>query len=158
MIDVRQFRFTVVRPVLHHLDLWSQSAENFLLGTAVQESGLTHLRQLGQGPALGLYQIEPVTERDVHLNFLKYRPHLSMLVNELLAPMPDHAQQLITNLAYATAIARIIYLRCPDPLPDSGDPVGMARYWKKVFNTEKGRGSVPAFVLNYKEFVSCSTG
>jgi hypothetical protein len=51
-------------------------------------------------------------------------------------------------------MARIIYLRCPEPLPAADDIAGMGRYWKRHFHDGCGAGSVPAFVLNYREFVA----
>ncbi len=153
MINPRHFRLLVVRPVLTCLELWSEVAENLLVGTAVQESGLRHLRQLGNGPARGLYQIEPATESDIRRNFLPARAGLAARVDTILAAEPSHTEQLTTNLAYATAIARLIYFRVPEPLPGADDVPGLARYWKRHFNTEKGGGSVSAFILNYKEFV-----
>jgi hypothetical protein len=154
MIDIGQFRLLVVRPVLTHLQLWSTAAENLLIGTALQESGLRFLHQRGGGPARGLYQIEPDSENDLHVNFLAYRPPLAARLYGLVAPVPSRTEQLATNLAYATAVARLIYYRCPEPLPAAGDIAGMARYWKFHFNTEKGKGSIPAFILNYKEFIA----
>ena len=154
MLEIGQFRPLVVRPVLTHLKLWSTAAENLLVGTALQESGLRFLRQRGGGPARGLFQVEPDSENDLHINFLAFRPPLAARLRELLAPAPSRTEQLATNFAYATAVARLIYYRCPEPLPDADDIAGMARYWKRHFNTDKGKGSIPAFILNYKEFIA----
>jgi len=153
MLDIGQFRRLVIRPTLTHLGLWSQAAEDLLLGTALQESGLRHLGQLGGGPARGVYQIEPATHDDLIRNYLVHRRRLSGLVRALMAPAPGPVEQLATNLAYGTAIARLVYFRRPEPLPPPDDVEGLARYWKRHFNTEKGRGTVPAFVVNYKEHV-----
>ena len=51
----------VICPALEKLSLWSPSAEELVLGTAIVESGLTYLKQHGDGPALGLWQVEPAT-------------------------------------------------------------------------------------------------
>ena len=61
-LNVRDLRVEVIRPALRALDLWSPAAEDLVLGTAAQESGLAYLRQIGGGPALGLWQIEPATQ------------------------------------------------------------------------------------------------
>lgn len=57
MLDVNEFRRHVVRPACIYLreghvnyPLWTQAVENLLVGTAVQESGLRHLRQLERRP------------------------------------------------------------------------------------------------------------
>ena len=60
----------VIRPALTKINLWSRSAEELVLGTAIVESGLTYLKQRGEGPALGLWQIEPATHEDLYTNFL----------------------------------------------------------------------------------------
>lgn len=57
------------------LGLWSQAAEDLLLGTAIQESGLVHVRQVG-GPALGYWQMEPATHDDIWASFVQHRPEL----------------------------------------------------------------------------------
>ncbi len=107
MLDPGHFRRDVVRPALEHLELWSESAENLLLGTALVESGLRSLSQRGGGPALGLFQIERATHDDIRTNFLRYRRALSAKVEALVAPQPSRPRQLVTNLAYAAAMARV---------------------------------------------------
>lgn len=152
-MDASQFRVEVVRPVLVHLGLHSAAAENLLIGTALHESGgLRWLRQLGGGPAFGVYQIEPSTHDDIWRNYLRFRPRLNDRVARLAAKEPTRAEQLITNLAYATAIARIHYLRVAAALPDAGDLAGLARYWKRYFNTAKGAGRAAAFIDTYRQF------
>ena len=152
-MDALQFRVEVVRPVLVHLGLHSAAAENLLVGTALHESGgLRWLRQLGGGPAFGVYQIEPSTHDDIWRNYLQFRPRLNERVARLAANEPTRPEQLITNLAYATAIARVHYLRVPAPLPDAGDLGGLARYWKRHFNTPKGAGTAAAFIDTYRHF------
>ena len=52
----------VIEPVLKTLDLYSEDAVNLVLGTACVESECGRwLHQLGTGPALGIYQMEPDT-------------------------------------------------------------------------------------------------
>ena len=54
MLSVIQQQDMVIAPALDKLGLWSPSAEELVLGTAIVESGLTYIRQWGDGPALGL--------------------------------------------------------------------------------------------------------
>ena len=54
MLSVTHLQDWVIAPALNKLNLWSRSAEELVLGTAIVESGLTWLRQWGDGPALGL--------------------------------------------------------------------------------------------------------
>lgn len=156
-IDLRQFRIFVVEPTLTKLGMWSPSAVNLLLGTAAHESHGMYLDQiLGSrdttlGPAVGLYQIEPATESDVWNNYLRYRSRLAGTVSSLLAPWPGRSTQLATNLTYATAMARLIYRRVPAPLPAHDDVRALAKYWKKYYNTYKGKGTEQAFIDKYTE-------
>ena len=153
-IDKDQLRTYVVRPCLGHLGLWSEAAENLLMGTAAQESHMgTYLHQI-KGPALGIYQCEPATHQDIHENFLNYKAELSKkVINLLSANDQSPVDQLSWNLWYATAICRVHYLRAKGSLPEAGDVAGMAAYWKNHYNTSLGRGTPKEFVANYKRLV-----
>lgn len=156
MLDVSHFRKYVVRPALHHIGMYSEAAENLIVGTAVQESRLTYLHQKGGGPALGIYQIEPATHKDVWDNYLGFRPELAGRVRGVASQQefvsaPDH--DLVFNLWYATIIARIIYRRAKPPLPDADDILGLAAYWKDYYNSALGAGTKPEFILNYRTYV-----
>ena len=153
MLDPMHFRVLIVRATLGILDLPNaQIAEDLLVGTALAESKLQFLQQIGGGPALGLYQIEPATHDDLWDNYLHNREPLNYRVRGLLAPRPSQLDQLVTNLAYATAIARLIYWRRPEPLPELGDVVDTAAYWKAHFNTEKGAGEENHFIETYERY------
>ena len=153
MIDVNHFRLHVVRATLIYMRMWSASAENLLLGTAIQESGLRYLRQHGDGPARGLYQIEPATHDDIADRYLAKHRDIRKRLNTLLAPIPSRIDQLATNLAYATAIARLRYWMDPALLPEPDDIDGLAAYWKRVYNTPRGGGRASEFTANYRRYV-----
>lgn len=154
MISVGQFRSEVVDPALRFLDLWSPAAAALVLGTAIQESALTMLRQVGGGPARGLFQIEPATHDDLWASFLRYRPRQEAKLVLLLAPAPDRDAQLATNLLYAAAVCRLLYFRRPEPLPDASDVDGLARYWKLAYNTPGGAGAAAQWAYHYRGFVA----
>ncbi|MEY8199453.1 MAG: hypothetical protein RPS47_09450 [Colwellia sp.] len=149
MIKAEHLRDYIVRPTIKRIGMWSPAAENILIGTIYQESrGGYYLHQLGNGPALGVYQIEPATHNDVWKNYLNYRDALAKKVKNLAAPgVLD--EQLIVNLSYATAIARIIYYRKPSALPAANDVQALGEYWKEHYNTEQGKGTVEEFVKNF---------
>jgi hypothetical protein len=145
VLDPRHFLAYVVRPSLDSIGLGSPAAERLLLGTAIVESRLTWLRQHGDGPARGVYQIEPATHDDIWANYLAYRDGLANRVARLAGERP-RVDQLAWNLGYATAIARLVYYRRPEPLPHADDLAGLARYWKAHFNTALGAGSPEDFL------------
>lgn len=157
MMECSHLRELVIRPTLQYLNLWSESAENLLLGTVAQESHFGHfLRQLNNGPALGIYQMEPATHTDICNNYLAYRRDMYFKTRQLrtsgLYPGAD-AREMIGNLYYATAMARIHYLRVSQKLPDAGDIRGLAQYWKDHYNTNLGKGTTDEFIVNYRRFV-----
>ena len=143
----------VIEPTLDYLELKSDAAVNLLLGTASQESNLGRYIKQIKGPALGIYQMEPATHQDIWDNYLKYKPELADKVRSL-SSKNKATTELITNLAYATAMARIHYLRVREALPEADDIKGLARYWKKYYNTELGKGTDEEFVHNYLRFIN----
>ncbi|MBF0147285.1 MAG: hypothetical protein HQL84_16125 [Magnetococcales bacterium] len=146
-LDPIQLREHVIRPTLQRLELWSQAAGELVLGTAIQESNLTYLRQMGNGPALGLWQMEPATHNDIWTNYLHSRSKIGL---NILGPYskPDPGR-LVWDLAYACAMCRIHYLRCPQSLPDAGDIKGQAEYWKQFYNTPLGKGTPEKYLSNW---------
>lgn len=140
-INVKHFRKHIIRPTLKQMGMHSKAAENLLLGTAIVESNLAYLHQIG-GIAIGLYQMEPATHDDIWGNYLKYRPELSAKVEQFLSPNFGKIDQLRGNLHYATAMARIHYWRVPEPLPRPDDAMGLARYHKEHYNTHLGKTDV----------------
>ena len=149
MITPSHLRILIIRSTLQDVDLWSPSAEQLLMGTAMQESRMgTYLRQIN-GPALGIFQMEPATYKSIHDNYLKYRPRL---VKQIEPFMTHHEYlghlSLIWNFAYATIMARIQYFKQPEALPAVDDDAGLAAYWKKYYNTPLGRGTEEEFIHN----------
>ena len=153
-MNINQLRRYIIKPVLEYLDLYSQSAENLLIGTAMVESRLHYIHQLKGGPALGIYQMEPNTHDDIYSNYLAYRPELKKKALSLAGRcnQDDLSQEMIGNFNYSTAMSRIHYLRVPERLPDPEDVIGLANYWKKYYNTELGAGHARDFVNNYPEY------
>jgi hypothetical protein len=150
MIDIIQLRRLVIRPVAEFLEMDSVAAQNLLIGTALVESGLRHLEQLGGGPALGVYQMEPATHDDIWRTWLAHRPKIRAEVRTWRIGGRG-ASEMAGNLYYATAMARVHYWRDPQPLPDATDIRGLGEYWKRVWNTEQGAGTVERFVDVYRK-------
>ncbi len=153
--DVLQW---VIRPTLQYLDPeipYSRAAERLLLGTAIHESGnLQWLDQTspGPGPAYGLWQMEAATHYDLWSRFIEPRQALAYKLRSLRAPFPSPIEQLRTTLTYACAMARTLYYRSPDPMPDVNDVDAMAAWAKRVFNTVKGKATVDDY---RRALVSC---
>jgi hypothetical protein len=154
-IDVGQLREYVIQPILKSVDLHSVSAEQLLLGTAAVETACgQYIHQIG-GVAYSIYQIEPFSHQDIWINYLAFRKDLGNKIlyacNYVNRP-PDTA--LIYNLAYATLIARVKYLRSPMALPEPNDVYGMSNMWKSIYNTAGGAGTESKFQDAYLRYVS----
>jgi len=153
-----QFRDLVVSPTLEYLGLNSPAAVNLLLMTCAQESHFgQYLHQLGSGPALGVYQMEPFTYHS-HWERLNGRTDgmagkVRALAGYRWATSAIPADEMIGNLAYATAMCRVHYYLRPEPLPAADDIAGLARYYKQWYNTPAGAARVPDVIDNYHKFV-----
>lgn len=149
MFKHEQFCKYIIRPALEAVGLYSESAEQLLLGTACAESKLgTYLHQVG-GPALGVFQMEPATHDDLWKSYLAYRPSMEQEIESLLPyrawGFPDPII-MISDMRYATIMARLLYRRSPEPLPEVDDWYGHAAMWKKVYNTHLGAGTEEKFI------------
>lgn len=150
-MDKKQLRDLIHR-VLIDLDLYSGAAENLLMGTAAQESGLgEYIRQLGNGPALGIFQMEPDTFKDIVQNYLQYKPELAKLVMSISGVNALRSEYLEYNLALSICMCRVHYLRVSEKMPDN--LTGWAKYWKEYYNTRLGKGTEEEFIRNFKQHV-----
>lgn len=119
-----------------------QSAIDLLLGTAAQESAFgTYLKQVN-GPALGVFQMEPATFYTVKAWAEKRFP----LILEGRC-----ATELEYDLSIAILSARLNYLSKPDSIPESLQ--GQAAYWKRYWNTYLGKGTIEQYVRNWNKYV-----
>ena len=148
MIDREQFIDLIIEPTLEELGMFSTSAVELVLGTAIQESRLTYIKQLGTGPALGICQMEPRTHDDIWNNFLAFRERMRQVVSEIGGP---DAKEMIWNLKYSVAMCRVHYRRVRFPLPQAGDLKCQAQYWKDHYNTDLGRGTTEEYISNWRE-------
>lgn len=156
--EAEQLRRYVIAPTLHEMGLWSQDAEDLLIGTAAHESnGFKALHQYGGGPALSFYQIEPATHDDLWLNSLPWMRHripkaiaaLEGRVAKRYALQPP-ADYLMFSLGYATAICRLLYYRVSSAIP--ADLEGLAAYWKRYYNTRHGSGQASEWLNAYARY------
>lgn len=143
--DPKQFR-QLVDAVLYGFDpvLASPGAVNLVLGTCAQESRFgTYLRQLGGGPALGVFQMESAT-----FDWLRetYRVKWPELSDKL-------ALEMVWDLRLATIMCRLRYLPDAQAIPEADDLRGLATYYKRVYNTRLGAATVEEFEENYRKYV-----
>jgi hypothetical protein len=122
----------------------SDVAVQLLLATAAQESHMGEYLHQVNGPALGIYQMEPATFVDT----------LTRATNILGAIYPaSPSERLIYDLRYATIVARAKYWLDPHPLPQPGDINGLWEIYKRAWNTNLGAATQQQFLGNYAKYV-----
>lgn len=149
-----EFLGLVIRPVLAALSeadprLSTPAAERLMLGTAVYESRLRHMAQIG-GPARSLFQIEPPTFNDVW-------QWITMSGGEKLRQASARfcfsgiraSDQYAGNQHLACVVARVLYWRRPEAMPAAADVDGLAAYYKRWFNTPLGAGKASAWASTF---------
>ena len=119
-------------------------AVNLIYETGMAESGYRALVQSGGGPALSFFQIEPATAKDIFNNYVEYRePLVQALILFGIDPM-DLNFSVKTNIAVAICMCRFHYRRVPSAIPKTKE--SRAKYWKKHYNTELGKGTTEHYL------------
>lgn len=145
MPSLTNIKWGLIAPALKEIGLYSDTALNLVTGTGLVESGYRVTAQTGGGPALGWFQMEPVTYQDCWDNYLKYRSELSSRIlflvstHETQKATPD-ARILESNHPFSAAMCRVKYLRVPAPLPPN-DAASLSLYHKKYYNTMLGKAN-----------------
>jgi len=142
--------------------LGGTAAEELVLGTAIKESGLIHLKQIGGGPACGLWQIEPFTGRDIIERYY-YRDFRLRAVSRMLNRVLNQAnpvileerliRELTSNLVLGCIVCRLKYRDAKPKLPNAGDLEAQSHYWKDHYNTAAGDGKPEEYVSAWKRIM-----
>lgn len=120
-----------------------------LMITALQEThGGKWLRQI-RGPANGLMQVEPETER-VALRWLaRHDPQKYALLRKLRVPARLGAHEMQYNHAYCIAVAYAVY-RMRHVNPSGCSVERLARLYKQHYNTARGKATVTGVLERVK--------
>ena len=135
----------ITKWALNELDMYSDDAHAMIMRTGMAESGFRALAQEG-GPAIGFFQIEPATLGDTMENYVMYRPELKTKLYALGFDDVDSEIRLMSNIALQAAFCRLKYRRDSKPLPKWDDIEGQAKYWKRIYNSHLGKGTVEHFL------------
>lgn len=174
MIKPDDFESRVVRPALELLAefdkaLYSEAAVFLLMGTAAQESDLGfYMDQIGGGPGLGPFSVEPATNQSIWRHYLS-RPEKALLREIVVGMVPQNSiirtqdagfsyfyvdpAQLATNFIYSAAMARLKYWPKTEPLPPLDDVFAMGEYWDLHFNGNPDFGTAEEFVESFEKFL-----
>ena len=150
MLDKTQLRELITETLIElenqtgGLIKFSRDAVELLMMTAAHESILgTYIKQV-EGPALGIFQMEPDTYNDIQNNFIQYRAVLRNLLDHRMA------EEIRWDLKLAIVMARVHYYRVPEALPTGVD--AQAEYAKKYYNTDLGKATAAKYKEDYLKY------
>lgn len=154
MLNANQLKVLIIKPALLDLILYSESAVQLLLFTcAVESDGGTYIHQIN-GPALGIYQMEPSTYNDLWINCISERNDLKLqLLHQFDVGRMPVEDRMVYDIRYATAMARIFYARFKEALPSASDTTGLWNYYKKYYNTSAGKSNYSESIDKYNLFI-----
>ena len=127
-----------------HMD--SPEARELIFRTGMAESGYRAIEQHGGGPAVGYFQVEPATINDTITNYVTYRQEIQTKLWSLGFDDKDSVLRVMGSIPLQVAFCRLKYRRDKYALPSCGDLEAQGKYWKRVYNTYKGKGTVKHFM------------
>ena len=137
----------IVEETLYTLDMYSDDALSLIMRTGWAESGYNALKGATSGnPALGFWQVEPFTAKDTLDNYVKFRPRIKESLLFLGLNEEKLEFSLLSNIAIQAAFCRFKYRRAKQSIPPWDNVEAQAKYWKRVYNSELGRGTIEHFL------------
>jgi hypothetical protein len=133
---------------LKYLDMYSEDASELVYRTGMAESSYNHLSQMNDGPAIGFWQCEPKTMLDIMDNYVSYRKNIEAKIYNLGYNKEEPKMSLLSNLALQVAFCRLKYRRDKHPIPKKENIEEQAKYWKRIYNTHLGKGTIEHFISN----------
>lgn len=126
-MNPQQLHDYIIKPTLKYMGKSYNTVEArfLLLCTAAIESDCGHFIKQVDGPALGIWQMEPETENDIHEHSdALQKIEFGRLVDNLNIKSFRNfdGDDLVNSPMYACAMARLKYSMTPEPLPEyTGD-------------------------------------
>ncbi len=147
MINSSQLRDLITRTLKEIPHGYSEDAVELLMMIAAHESKLgTYLKQVN-GPALGIFQMEPATHDDVWENGDSCVCNASSIGYDL-----EDSNMLEYDLRYQILMARQKLFMITEPLPSRYNTWAMADYCKKYWNTVYGSAAAFDYFNAYLDY------
>lgn len=162
-MNAQQLHDYIIKPTLEYMggSYNSEEARFLLLCTAAIESDCGHFIKQVNGPALGIWQMEPETNDDIWENCDACYDDLGQSIIKLaLSRHCSHnfrgVKDLINSPMYACAMARLKYSMDPQALPkyNGGTALDLDmfyRYYKRVYNTHLGASTFQKWLAKIEE-------
>lgn len=158
-MNAQQLHDYIIKPTLEHMDSLggnynTKEARFLLLGTAAIESNCGEFIKQINGPALGIWQMEPRTYDAIWQNCdaVKKSDFSSLITNlRYLRYIKYYYDQLMLSPMYSCAMARLKYAMDTQALPkltSDKDFINTVfyKYYKRVYNTELGKSTFEKWV------------
>ena len=165
-MNPQQLHDLIIKPTLEYMggNYYSKESAFLLLCTAAIESDCGYYIKQINGPALGIWQMEPATHDDIwkSCDSLKSNEFAVFIFDMCLCGEIKHnvdftgESQLIQSPKYACAMARLKYSMDPNPLPkltgdNNADSRAFFSYYKRVYNTELGASTFDKWAVALKK-------
>lgn len=155
-MNAQQLYDYIIKPTHEYMGQnYASKDANFLsLCTAAIESNCGEYIKQIDGPALGPWQMEPETRKDIYSNCDVIYEGSIMMYRLDSVDMFDFTSDLDKSLsvapAYACAMARLKYAMDPEPLPDHNNIRAVYDYYKRIYNTPAGASTFEKFTSALK--------
>lgn len=128
----------------------NEDVVNMISEVACVESNCgDYIKQIN-GPACGIFQIEPNTAKDILNNFLAFRTQYKNKVMSTYINSMSLEENLMYNLAFSVVMCRAFFLRISESIPSTVEK--RAEYWKKYYNTVYGKGTVEDYIRKVEKY------
>jgi hypothetical protein len=146
----------IIKPVLRDLIMYSDSAAELLLFTAVIESNAgSYLKNINGG--YGIYLMDRQSYADIWANYIPNKQNLlTILTHQFdVTRMPDE-NRLIHDLRFATAMCAIHYQKSPEIIPQFISKDQLWDFYKKYYNSTKNLIPKDRSLDKYHMYISAS--
>lgn len=136
-----------------------QEAIEIMEGTCAAETGFCTFKDNYFDEGAGPFQIDKIRYVDI-IEYICARKRFVEIFYDLGIPVFDIYELprngydwLNLSPLYSCMIARVGYMMIPERLPTVGDHEDQARYWKKHWNSEKGKGTIEHYLSQRSAFL-----
>lgn len=148
----------MVRDVCESLSLQTKrQGTEMVIGTICAETGLGNTRDKFEREGRGLTQFDEVRFNDVRKYICERRPELrTMIIERFGIDFAKIGFSLIIDYSPIVSIilCRVSYMMVPEKLPNCGDVLSQAKYWKKYHNTSAGKGTPEHYMRMWNRFAA----